>query len=188
MNEETAFVLLRTSPIEKQKLVFQIGTANVNRAINVAKMVQNDVSAIDINMGCPKGYSTSLGIGAALLTKVEVAKEIVQGLVENVPLPITCKIRSGFNAYSCDEYPTTTDKIFYLLNRILDDIDKSISMVKDFEKLGVSAVTVHGRTRYQTRTEAVNKGMFFCINKGKYTNRLSSFFNHSLSRCNTKNS
>lgn len=86
-------MLFRTSPIEKEKLVFQIGTSNADRAIRVAKMVQNDVSAIDINMGCPKKYSTSLGIGAALLSDVDNAKCIVKGLVENIQLPITCKIR-----------------------------------------------------------------------------------------------
>lgn len=93
VNEENKFLLFRTSPIEKEKLIFQIGTADVSRAIKVAKMVQDDVSAIDINMGCPKPYSTSLGIGAALLTNVDNAKRIVQGLVENIQLPITCKIR-----------------------------------------------------------------------------------------------
>lgn len=93
VNEENAYLLFRTTPIEKQKLVFQIGTADPNRAIRVAKMVQNDVSAIDINMGCPKRYSTSLGIGAALLDDEDTAKKIVHGLVENIPLPITCKIR-----------------------------------------------------------------------------------------------
>lgn len=70
-----------------------MGTSDVNRAIKVAKMVENDVSAIDINMGCPKRYSASFGMGAALLSNVDNAKRIVQGLVENIQLPITCKIR-----------------------------------------------------------------------------------------------
>lgn len=70
-----------------------MGTANPSRAVEVAKMVEKDVSAIDINMGCPKRYSTSLGIGSALLFNVENAKKIVQSLVENIELPITCKIR-----------------------------------------------------------------------------------------------
>lgn len=56
-------------------------------------MVENDVSAIDINMGCPQPYSTNLGMGAALLSNVDRAKSIVKGLVENIQLPITCKIR-----------------------------------------------------------------------------------------------
>lgn len=93
MNKDNAFVVFRTSPNEKDKLVYQIGTSDVDRAIKVAKMVENDVSAIDINMGCPKKYSTAGGMGAALLSDVDNAKRIVQGLVENILLPITCKIR-----------------------------------------------------------------------------------------------
>ncbi|KAG4069454.1 hypothetical protein HA402_001753 [Bradysia odoriphaga] len=132
-NEDSGCLLFRTSPAEKQKLIFQIGTSNPQRAIKVARMVQNDVSGIDINMGCPKPYSTSLGIGAALLSNVNVAKSIVQGLVENIDLPVTCKIR------------------------VSDDIEHTINLVKDFETLGVSAVTVHGRTRHQRSSEPVNK-------------------------------
>lgn len=41
----------RTSAIEKDRLVFQMGTANPDRAVALARMVQNDVSAIDVNMG-----------------------------------------------------------------------------------------------------------------------------------------
>lgn len=93
MNESNRYILLRTLLAEKEKLVFQIGTADADRAVRVAKMVQNDVSAIDINMGCPKKYSTSLGIGASLLSNVNNAKRILHGLVENIQLPITCKIR-----------------------------------------------------------------------------------------------
>lgn len=93
VNDESGCLLFRTCKAEKDRLIFQIGTSDHLRAIKVAKMVQDDVSAIDINMGCPKPYSTSLGIGAALLSNVDVAKRIVQGLVENIPLPITCKIR-----------------------------------------------------------------------------------------------
>ncbi|XP_037034447.1 tRNA-dihydrouridine(20) synthase [NAD(P)+]-like [Bradysia coprophila] len=133
INEDSGCLLFRTCPAEKQKLIFQIGTADPQRAIQVARMVQNDVSGIDINMGCPKPYSTSLGIGAALLSNVNVAKKIVQGLVENIDLPVTCKIR------------------------VSDDIEQTLNMVKDFETLGVSAIAVHGRTRRQKSFEQVNK-------------------------------
>lgn len=44
----------RTSPEEKDRLIFQIGTSNAERAVATAKMIQNDVSGIDVNMGCPK--------------------------------------------------------------------------------------------------------------------------------------
>lgn len=44
-------VVFRTCEAEKGKVVLQMGTANEERALKVAKMVENDVAAIDINMG-----------------------------------------------------------------------------------------------------------------------------------------
>lgn len=73
--------------------MLQLGTADAERALKVAKMVENDVSGIDINMGCPKGFSLKGGMGAALLADPERAKAILSTLVQNVQIPITCKIR-----------------------------------------------------------------------------------------------
>lgn len=79
--------------MEKGKVVLQLGTANAERALKVAKMVENDVAAIDINMGCPKDFSLKGGMGAALLTDPERAKSILNNLVQNIKIPVTCKIR-----------------------------------------------------------------------------------------------
>lgn len=51
------------------------------------------MAGIDINMGCPKEFSIKGGMGAALLTNTEVAKDILKTLVNNVKVPVTCKIR-----------------------------------------------------------------------------------------------
>lgn len=56
-------------------------------------MVENDIAAIDINMGCPKDFSMKGGMGASLLKNPERAKTILIALVENVNIPVTCKIR-----------------------------------------------------------------------------------------------
>lgn len=93
MNEANGYCTFRTSPEEKDRLIFQMGTANAERAVALAKMVQNDVSGIDVNMGCPKPYSTDFGMGATLLINQQNAKKILTSLVKNIPLPITCKIR-----------------------------------------------------------------------------------------------
>ncbi len=93
MNEANGYVTFRTSPLEKDRLVFQMGTANAARAVELAKVVQQDVSAIDINMGCPKSYSVKYGMGAALLSRPDNAKDILRNLIKNISLPITCKIR-----------------------------------------------------------------------------------------------
>lgn len=50
-------IVFRTCDAEKGKVVLQLGTASAERALNVAKMVEDDVAAIDINMGCPKDFS-----------------------------------------------------------------------------------------------------------------------------------
>lgn len=54
MNEANGYCTFRTHPQEKDRLIFQMGTACAERAVALAKMVQNDVSGIDVNMGCPK--------------------------------------------------------------------------------------------------------------------------------------
>ena len=51
-------LILRLAPKrEKGKLVLQIGTSDPIRAVKVATMVEEDVDAIDVNMGCPKSFS-----------------------------------------------------------------------------------------------------------------------------------
>jgi tRNA-dihydrouridine synthase len=50
-------VIFRTCAEETSRVVFQMGTCSPERALQVAQMVQDDVSVIDINMGCPKDFS-----------------------------------------------------------------------------------------------------------------------------------
>lgn len=87
------YVVFRTCSLERNNVVLQIGTSDPQRALRVAKLVENDVAAIDINMGCPKEFSLKGGMGAALLSDPDRAKSILQTLVDNVKIPVTCKIR-----------------------------------------------------------------------------------------------
>ncbi|XP_041446048.1 tRNA-dihydrouridine(20) synthase [NAD(P)+]-like isoform X2 [Xenopus laevis] len=73
----TGRVIFQTCERERHHVVFQMGTADAERALTVATLIQNDVAGIDINMGCPKEYST----------------KILSTLVKGVSKPITCKIR-----------------------------------------------------------------------------------------------
>lgn len=47
-------LIFRTCALEAGKVVFQMGTSCPDRALAAARVVENDVGAIDINMGCPK--------------------------------------------------------------------------------------------------------------------------------------
>uniref|UniRef100_A0A7N6AFI7 DRBM domain-containing protein n=1 Tax=Anabas testudineus TaxID=64144 RepID=A0A7N6AFI7_ANATE len=114
-------VMFRTCDREKDSVVFQMGTADPDRALAVAQLVEKDVAAIDVNMGCPKEYSTKGGMGAALLSEPDKIESILRKLVTGVSVPVTCKIR------------------------ILPSLEETVSLVQRIEKTGVAAVAVHGR-------------------------------------------
>ncbi|KAK3526811.1 hypothetical protein QTP70_033547 [Hemibagrus guttatus] len=113
-------VMFRTCNKEKDHVVFQMGTADPERALAVAKLVENDVAAIDVNMGCPKEYSTKGGMGSALLTDPGKIEAILTRLVKGISKPVTCKIR------------------------ILPTLEETVGLVKRIEKTGVAAIAVHG--------------------------------------------
>jgi tRNA-dihydrouridine synthase 2 len=61
---------------EKDRLVIQLGTADGERALKAARLVENDVAGIDINMGCPKKFSIQGGMGSALLDHPDQVKQV----------------------------------------------------------------------------------------------------------------
>uniref|UniRef100_A0A182S7Z2 DRBM domain-containing protein n=1 Tax=Anopheles maculatus TaxID=74869 RepID=A0A182S7Z2_9DIPT len=126
-------VVFRTCPDERAKVILQIGTASVERAVAVGLMLQNDVAAIDVNMGCPKDFSIKGGMGVALLYDRPRAKAILEGLVQSVNIPVTCKIR------------------------VMPDPDETIELAKDLQSTGISAIGVHGRTKTERPRDPVNE-------------------------------
>ncbi|KAG2567638.1 hypothetical protein PVAP13_7NG338900 [Panicum virgatum] len=114
-------VVFRTCPQERGRVVFQMGTSHAVRALKAAEIVCHDVAAIDINMGCPKSFSLSGGMGAALLSKPELIHDILTTLRRNLDTTVTCKIR--------------------LLNTPKDTVE----LARRIEKTGVPALAVHGR-------------------------------------------
>src|SRR5436190_11828896 len=69
---------------EGNKLVFQLGTADPQIAVQAARLVAADVAGIDVNAGCPKPFSTSGGMGAALLRTPDTLCAILRALVEEI--------------------------------------------------------------------------------------------------------
>lgn len=82
---------------------------------------------IDINMGCPAPKISGNGAGAALMKDPALCGEIVKAVVKAVDVPVTVKIRKGFD----------------------DDNINAVEVAAICEQNGASAVTVHGRTRAQ---------------------------------------
>jgi tRNA-dihydrouridine synthase 2 len=69
-------LVLRTHPDEKGKLILQIGASNPEDAVQAALVVKEDIVGVDVNMGCPKHFSTHGNMGSALLHQPELAKEV----------------------------------------------------------------------------------------------------------------
>ena len=84
-------------------------------------------TAIDVNMGCPMTKIVGNGEGAALMKNPRLAAEIVRAMVSAVRLPITVKIRAGWDKNSIN----------------------AVEMAKRLEDAGASMICVHGRTREQ---------------------------------------
>lgn len=125
-------VVFRTCQAEKQNVVFQMGTADPERALKVAKLLENDVAGIDVNMGCPKDYSCKGGMGAALLSQPDNVHKILTTLVQGVSMPVTCKIR------------------------ILPTIEETVGFAKMVEETGIVALAVHGREKHERSRDPVH--------------------------------
>ena len=90
---------------------------------------------IDINMGCPAPkVAISSGGGSALMKDPLLAARIVEAVVQAVKLPVTVKMRAGWD----------------------DDTINAPLLASLVEKAGASAITVHGRTRKQMYAPPVN--------------------------------
>lgn len=83
--------------------------------------------AIDVNMGCPMAKIVGNGEGSALMKNPKLAAEIIRAMVAAVKLPVTVKIRSGWDRNSLN----------------------AVELAKRLEDAGASMICVHGRTREQ---------------------------------------
>lgn len=55
-------LVLRIAPQERDRVIVQLGSGSSESAVAAALVVANDVSGIDINMGCPKHFSVQVGL------------------------------------------------------------------------------------------------------------------------------
>ena len=108
----------------------QIFGSDKDTFVEAAKMVYEIMKPdiIDINMGCPvPKVAVKSQAGAALLKSPDKIREIVKAVVDSVPVPVTVKIRSGWDSNSIN----------------------AVEIAKICEEAGASAITIHGRTRSQ---------------------------------------
>jgi tRNA-dihydrouridine synthase B len=87
----------------------------------------SDCDFIDINMGCPMPKVANTGDGSGLMRTPQLAEDIVRAVVEAVPVPVTVKMRKGWDKGSVN----------------------CVELAKRVEAAGASGVAVHGRTKVQ---------------------------------------
>ncbi|KAF2468270.1 FMN-linked oxidoreductase [Lindgomyces ingoldianus] len=120
-------VIYRIHPeLERGRLIYQVGTANPDLAVQAARIVAPDVAGIDVNAGCPKPFSTAGGMGAALLKTPDLLCSILEKLVEEVgkefEIGISVKIR------------------------LLETASETEALVRQLVATGITGLTIHCRT------------------------------------------
>ena len=115
---------------EKRPISFQIFGSDEESMEYAVKYMNNFADIIDINMGCPAPKVVKNGDGSRLLLDLNKAKSIMETVVKAAKVPVTVKIRKGW------------DKEHIV----------AVEVAKIAESLGVSMITVHGRTRTEYYT------------------------------------
>ena len=119
------FALIRRAPDEPLFGVQLAGNRPDEMAWAAALVEARGADFVDLNLGCPIDHFTRMGLGAALARQPDRVRRIVDAMRKAVSVPVTVKIRLGWNA----------EKQNYLDQR---------SAAVD---AGAAAITVHGRTR-----------------------------------------
>lgn len=113
---------------EERPLVYQIYDEDPDRMLRAAlELEKKKPDIIDVNMGCPAKTVSSRGAGAGLLRQPQKIVEIMQKLTRNLSVPVTAKIRLGWD----------------------DGSRNYIEVAKIIEGEGGHLLAVHGRTRMQ---------------------------------------
>ena len=127
-HDRKTFSLLRRFPGERPSAVQIFGSdpACMAEAAAIA-LEETGAEVIDLNMGCPMGKIVNNGDGSALMKSPDLAGRIVEAVNAAVPVPVTAKIRRGWDMGSCN----------------------CVEVAKVLEGAGAAAIAVHGRTRAQ---------------------------------------
>ncbi len=128
-DSEKTLAMLKMEDMERP-IAQQIFGSDVESFVTAAKKVEEVMhpDIIDINMGCPvPKVALKSQAGSALLKNPQKIKEIVSAVVKAVSVPVTVKIRSGWDEESIN----------------------AIEVAKIIESAGASAITIHARTRSQ---------------------------------------
>ncbi|MBQ4103595.1 MAG: tRNA dihydrouridine synthase DusB [Clostridia bacterium] len=134
LNDKKSKELLAITEPERPCGAQIFGNDPLTMAKAAVKTLEFEPQFIDINMGCPAPKVAASGGGALLMKSPELAERIVKEVVNAVNIPVTVKIRSGWD----------------------DNTINAVELAKRCENAGAKAITVHGRTKIQMYSPPVN--------------------------------
>ncbi len=126
-NDKKTGELMELSGAERPAGIQLFGSEPVVMAQAAEKAMKYRPDIIDINMGCPAPKVSCSGSGSALMKNPGLCGEIVAAVKSAVPVPVTVKMRKGWDSGSVN----------------------AVEVAKICEAAGADAVTIHGRTREQ---------------------------------------
>lgn len=103
--------------------LFGNNPANLAKAALKCLSMNPNIDFFDVNMGCPVPKVTKAGSGSAIMRDPKLAGDIIRAIKEVVNLPVTAKIRLGY------------EEVNFL------------EVIKELENAGVDAIAIHARTR-----------------------------------------
>ena len=134
LNDKKSKELLAITEPERPCGAQIFGNDPLTMAKAAVKTLEFEPQFIDINMGCPAPKVAASGGGALLMKSPELAERIVKEVVNAVNIPVTVKMRSGWD----------------------DNTINAVELAKRCENAGAKAITVHGRTKIQMYSPPVN--------------------------------
>ena len=134
MGDKKSALLLTLGDEEKTAGAQIFGDNPEIMAEAAVKCLQYKPQIIDINMGCPAPKVAMNGGGASLMKNPQLAGEIVKAVSSAVDIPVTAKIRKGWDKNSIN----------------------AVQMAEILEKNGAAAIAVHGRTRKEMYSGSVD--------------------------------
>lgn len=134
LNDKKSKELLLITDSERPCGAQIFGNDPKTMAIAAEKALEFAPQFIDINMGCPAPKVAASGGGALLMKNPVLAEEIVKAVVAATSLPVTVKMRAGWD----------------------DNTINAVELAQRCENAGAAAITVHGRTKVQMYSPPVN--------------------------------
>ena len=132
-NDSKTKLLMNTNG-EKRPISMQIFGSDEETMAFATKYVCDLADIVDINMGCPAPKVVKNGDGSKLLLDIEKAERVIKAVVKSSSKPVTLKLRKGWD-----------------FNNIV-----AVDFAQMAENAGVSAITIHGRTRAEMYSGSVD--------------------------------